>query len=78
MALTYKISYTYTNDNHGYHANFGPSKQAAIAKARQLLTAHNLNGLFVFSYDESASDDFSDMIYFDREGTVTNHLNWVK
>lgn len=78
MALQYKISYSYANDPEGHFANFGPCKQSALEEAKKLHTSSHLKGLFVFSYDEAVPNDFSDITYFDRNGAVTRHLNWVR
>lgn len=78
MALNYKISYSYTYDLKGHYANFGPCKNSAIKEAKKLHNSADLNGLFVFSYDEDESKDFSDIVYFDHDGSTTKHLNWVR
>lgn len=77
MALTYKISYSYAYDFEEHYADFGSSKASAMSKAKQLFASSNLSGLFVFSYDDSHMDDFSDIVYFDEKGAVTKQLNWV-
>ena len=78
MALTYKVSYSYANDFEEHYADFGACKASPIRRAKQLFTSANLSGLFVFSYNEAHTDDFSDIVYFDQKGVTTKHLNWVQ